>query len=117
MFRLLFQKFFTTRGRSSRKEYIVKFITILVFGLTSDYTQKYTDNRIIEFLHVFVLGSAVIIMILQYIPLAIRRLHDLNASGWYVLISFAPFGQLLILWLMFKKGTDGPNEYGPPPKY
>lgn len=117
MFRLFFDKFFTTKGRGSRKEYIVKFIAILVFGLTSDYTQKYTDNRIIEFLHVFVLGSVVIIMILQYIPLAIRRLHDLNASGWYILLSFVPFGQLLILWLMFKKGTDGPNKYGDPPEY
>lgn len=39
-------------------------------------------------------------------------MHDLNASGLYVLISFIPFGQLLIPWLMFKKGIDGPNKYG-----
>ena len=58
-----------------------------------------------------------IIYILQYFPLAVRRLHDLNASGWFVLISFIPFGQLLILWLMFKKGTDGVNDYGEPPQY
>lgn len=117
MYQLLFNKFFTIKGRSSRKEYIVKFFLILLFGFTSDYTKKYTDNKIIEFLHVFVLGSALVAMILQYIPLAIRRLHDLNASGWYVLLTFVPFGQFLILWLMFKKGTPGPNKYGEPPEY
>jgi uncharacterized membrane protein YhaH (DUF805 family) len=56
-----------------------------------------------------------IVMFFQYFPLAVRRLHDLNSSGWYVLITFLPFGQLLILWLMFKKGTPGPNKYGEPP--
>jgi uncharacterized membrane protein YhaH (DUF805 family) len=57
------------------------------------------------------------ISIFQYFPLAVRRLHDFNVEGWFVLISFVPFGQLLILWLMFKKGTDGVNNYGEPPEY
>ena len=117
MYQLLFNKFFTTKGRGSRKEYIIKFLIILFLGITSDYTKKYTYNKIIEFLHVFFLGILLIIMLFQYFPLAIRRLHDLNASGWYVLITFVPFGQFLILWLMFKKGTLGPNKYGDPPKY
>jgi uncharacterized membrane protein YhaH (DUF805 family) len=57
----------------------------------------------------------VFIAFFQYFPLAVRRLHDLNSSGWYVLITFLPFGQLLILWLMFRKGTPGPNKYGDEP--
>lgn len=117
MFRLLFNKFFTSKGRGSRKEYTIKFFLILFLGLTWDYTEKYTNNKIIEFFYVFFLGTSLIIMLFQYFPLAIRRLHDLNTSGWYVLLTFAPFGQLLILWLMFKKGTEGPNKYGPPPEY
>ena len=54
-------------------------------------------------------------MFLQYFPLAVRRFHDLNASGWWVLLSFLPFGQVIILWLMFKKGTSGINKYGEEP--
>ena len=57
------------------------------------------------------------ILMLQYFPLAVRRLHDVNVEGLFVLIFFVPFGQLLILWLMFKKGTDGVNDYGEPPEY
>jgi uncharacterized membrane protein YhaH (DUF805 family) len=117
MFQLLFNKFFTTKGRGSRKEYVIKFLLILFFGITWDYTKKYTNNKIIEFFYVFFLGASLIMMVFQYIPLSIRRLHDLNASGWYVLLTFAPFGQFLILWLMFKKGTEGVNRYGEPPQY
>jgi uncharacterized membrane protein YhaH (DUF805 family) len=38
-------------------------------------------------------------------------------SGFCVLVSFIPFGLLLMLLLIFKKGTDGVNDYGEPPEY
>ena len=45
-----------------------------------------------------------------------KRWHDLDMSGWYSLVGFIPiYGQIWILCgLGFKKGTDGPNRYGPP---
>ena len=46
-----------------------------------------------------------------------RRLHDLNASGWWQLITFIPFGQILMIGFIFFKGTPGPNKYGEPPEY
>ena len=54
---------------------------------------------------------------IQHFFLAVRRLHDFNTSGWCVLICLAPLGLLLIIYLMFKKGTDGVNDYGEPPTY
>ena len=119
MYQLLFNKFFTTNGRGSRKEYIIKFLLILFFGITWDYTQETYGNNdtLFSFLYVLAICGGGTIMLIQYIPLAIRRLHDLNASGWYVLLTFVPFGQFLILWLMFKKGTVGSNKYGDPPEY
>ena len=119
MLQLLFNKFFTIEGRSSRKECIYKILIIAFFMVTWSYTKNEFTNKysLISFLYVLIIGGGGIIMFFQYFPLAIRRLHDLNASGWYVLLTFAPFGQLLILWLMFKKGTEGPNKYGPPPEY
>lgn len=116
---LLFNKFFTSKGRSSRKEYILKILIFTFLGITWDYTKDIYANKYttVSFFYVIMIGGGGIIMFIQYFPLAIRRLHDLDASGWYVLLTFAPFGQLLILWLMFKKGTPGPNKYGPPPEY
>lgn len=43
---------------------------------------------------------------------AIQRSHDMNWSGWMVLITLIPFVGLI--WL-FKPGTDGENDYGFPP--
>jgi uncharacterized membrane protein YhaH (DUF805 family) len=51
----------------------------------------------------------------RYFFLAARRLHDLNISGWWQLITFVPCGQLLMIGLIFFKGTPGPNKYGEPP--
>ena len=48
--------------------------------------------------------------------LMIRRLHDLNLSGFFVLLGFVPLVSLgLLLYLLFKEGTTGDNSYGPDP--
>jgi uncharacterized membrane protein YhaH (DUF805 family) len=45
----------------------------------------------------------------------IKRLHDMDRSGWYSLINLIPVvGTLIILiWLGFFKGTEGENRFGP----
>ena len=48
--------------------------------------------------------------------LGIKRCHDRDKTGWFMLVNFIP---LLQLWpmidLTFFKGTEGPNQYGPDP--
>ncbi len=46
---------------------------------------------------------------------SIRRLHDINRSGYWVLIVFTGIGILLLLYWACMKGTDGDNEYGSDP--
>jgi uncharacterized membrane protein YhaH (DUF805 family) len=44
----------------------------------------------------------------------IRRLHDLDGSGWWVLLTLVPLVNLLFfLYLLLKAGTPGPNRFGP----
>lgn len=46
--------------------------------------------------------------------LVIRRLHDLNLSGWAALLYFVPLvGAFMMLYLFFAPGKE-PNKYGPP---
>jgi uncharacterized membrane protein YhaH (DUF805 family) len=46
----------------------------------------------------------------------VRRLHDSNLSGYFYLTQLIPFiGMVIFLMLMFIKGTEGPNRYGPNP--
>jgi uncharacterized membrane protein YhaH (DUF805 family) len=54
--------------------------------------------------------------IIPNIAVAVRRLHDTNKSGWWLLISFIPLGGLVLLVFYFTEGTTGDNDYGPDPK-
>ena len=65
----------------------------------------------------FILTPIFVLSVIQEFFLTHRRLHDLNASGWCQLILLIPFGQFLLIGLLFFKGTDGTNKYGDPPKY
>lgn len=47
---------------------------------------------------------------------SIRRLHDLDKSGWWVLTAFVPFVNFYLLYLVvFKEGSAGRNRFGDKP--
>ena len=47
----------------------------------------------------------------------VRRFHDQDKSGWFVLLGFIPIvGGLIVLVFMLLEGTKGPNRFGPDPK-
>lgn len=58
--------------------------------------------------------------VLLFIPnlaVAVRRLHDQDKSGWWILIGFVPLiGGIWLLVLYLLDGTPGPNRFGPDPK-
>ncbi len=62
-------------------------------------------------LMLFILALIVAATVLKFIW-AVRRAHDMNVSGWLSLILLVPFGEF-VFW--FAPGTDGENQYGPPP--
>ena len=52
-------------------------------------------------------------MLLPTTSLAIRRFHDINMSGWYVLLPFTIIGILPYYYFTsFVKGMSGKNKYG-----
>ena len=56
-------------------------------------------------------------VLIQSIALAVRRLHDSDKSGWWLLIAFIPLiGALVLLVFYILPGTAGANKHGPDPK-
>lgn len=54
-----------------------------------------------------------IALIIPSIAVGIRRLHDADNSGWFLLLAFLPILGAIILIVMFaQEGTSGPNDYG-----
>ena len=53
------------------------------------------------------------ILILPNTSLIIRRLHDINKSGWWMLLFFTIVGIIpMLYWLYFKEGDQSENNYG-----
>jgi uncharacterized membrane protein YhaH (DUF805 family) len=97
------KKYADFNGRARRSEYwyfaLFNFLismTLMVIGYSL---------RIPVLNSIYSLG-----VLLPSLAVAIRRMHDVNKSGWYILI---PIYNLI---LAFTEGTKGPNDYGPDPK-
>ncbi len=64
------------------------------------------------------LGVAALVAAWMKLAVLVKRWHDRNKSGWWVLITLIP----IIGWAWqliecgFMDGTQGPNKYGPSPK-
>jgi len=57
----------------------------------------------------------VVLVIPVGISIGIRRWHDLNQSGFLVLLNLIPFvGLITFIIHLFFPGTQGPNKYGSP---
>jgi uncharacterized membrane protein YhaH (DUF805 family) len=58
-----------------------------------------------------------LVMLLPSWAVTVRRLHDTDKSGWYILMTLIPFvGGIILLVALATEGTFGPNRYGPDPK-
>lgn len=116
-------KLFTFHGRLSRQHYI--YLTILTWILASGIS--YLLHTASDSLGTLSGGICLIAAVILAIPttiislsIAVRRWHDLNKSGQYVLINiccaFAVFLSIfLYAYLFIAKGTPGKNLYGPNP--
>lgn len=59
---------------------------------------------------------AALALVVPVLALLVRRFHDQNLSGWWVLLGFIPYlGGFILLLVMTFPGTSGPNRFGPDP--
>ena len=84
----------------------------MVFTISSHVVEESSDIGLL-FLALIISLITVIIIAIQ----AIKRLHDINLSGWFWLVFFIPFVNIVFgLYMLFKDGVHGPNKYGEDPK-
>ena len=66
--------------------------------------------------HLIYSGISGLIVLLLFIPaisVSVRRLHDIDKSGWFVFISVIPFiGWVILAIILIGKGTEGKNRFG-----
>ena len=97
-------------GRASRPAYWWWFLfTILVAVAASIIDAAIGSFGVIS-------GIAGLALLLPGLSVAIRRLHDTDHSGWWVLIGLIPIIGFIVLLVFYLRQSDpGENRYGPPP--
>lgn len=111
-----FMNMFDFRTRAARAEYWwFQIIVIVAFSpVLLDVVNEGFFYIVEPVLYAYTI--AVFTVLFCLVSLTVRRFHDLNMSGWWYLLNFIPYaGHLIIIAFMLMKGTDGPNQYGPPP--
>ncbi|MFJ6057390.1 MULTISPECIES: DUF805 domain-containing protein [Burkholderia] len=104
-------------GRARRAEY---WYFALLTGIVSIVCQVVAaaaeDPSAIAMLLMVVVALASLALVLPSLAVTVRRLHDTDRSGWFVLITLIPLvGAIVLLVWMCARGTEGPNRYGPDP--
>jgi uncharacterized membrane protein YhaH (DUF805 family) len=62
-------------------------------------------------------GLYALAVLIPTLAVTVRRLHDQDRTGWWLLIGLIPVvGGIVLLVFMCLEGTRGPNQYGPDPK-
>lgn len=106
------KKFADFKGRSRRKEF---WLFWLINSMISGLLQQVTGSLgIAGTIILVVFGLAII---LPMIAVGIRRMHDINKSGWWVLINLVPLiGSIWFIVLAIKDSEPQSNQWGPCPK-
>lgn len=97
--------YFQFKGRAARPAYWWFFLFYFVVFIA------------LEVLGIDILSLIVSLgLILPSLGAGVRRLHDINRSGWWLLVGIIPLvGWLVTIYWMIQPGTPGINNYGPAP--
>jgi uncharacterized membrane protein YhaH (DUF805 family) len=100
-------------GRSRRSEYwyflLFNLIVALVLGFADSVLRKIAGFGMLGLLY----SLAVLV---PGIAVSVRRLHDTDRSGWWLLLALVPLVGLVLIWFMAQEGNAGTNRYGQNPK-
>lgn len=107
------------QGRSRRKEYwmfvllqILVIVPLVLIAIALDGGGSGGGVVLLGVLAIFVLG-----LFIPSLAVQVRRFHDQDKSGWFVLLGLIPYiGGIITFVFMCIEGTRGPNRFGPDPK-
>jgi len=116
------QKLFGFQGRITRLDFWLAQLTYVVLILAAIYglsgvAHSWGETASSQYTLGAVMVAGYIGFIWSSFAVAIKRYHDRDKSGWWVLLSFIPIVAVFVLVeLGFFEGTRGTNRFGASPK-
>jgi uncharacterized membrane protein YhaH (DUF805 family) len=113
-FRAALGKYADFEGRAGRPEYWYFVLFYFLIALCLALVLRLSGAaRIVQGA---IFGLLALAFFLPQLAVSVRRLHDLNWSGWWILIALVPYLGGLVLFVAFLfPGTAGPNRFGDAP--
>lgn len=116
-FILFFKRAFDFKGRSTRKEYWIPLVILLilvavfafVFGIISGVS-GWSMEEALTYYYVIV-GIFSLLILIPDMSLTVRRLHDHNLSGWFYLLALIPGVAFIAMIVIGVLPTKEPNKY------
>jgi uncharacterized membrane protein YhaH (DUF805 family) len=111
------KKYTVFTGRARRKEYwffvlfnvLILVLLVMVDGLLGTLNEEAGVGLFS--------GLYSLAVLIPGIAVLVRRLHDIDRTGWWALIGLVPFvGGIVLLVLAALDSTPGENRFGPNPK-
>lgn len=100
---IMTKKYFEIKGRARRQEYWMFFLANFLIAIGIGFVSAVIKMPLLVSLYQLA-------VLIPGITVGIRRMHDTNHSGWFLLVPF--YG----LYLLLKEGDASPNPFGPDPK-
>jgi len=109
--RSVLTQYATFSGRARRSEYWYFYLAYVLAAVVAAIIDAMLDVTFVG----IVLTLALVI---PSLAVAVRRLHDVGKSGWWLLIGLIPFvGAIVLLVFSCQDSQPGTNKWGPSPKY
>ena len=129
--RTCMRKYVNFSGRATRSEFWWFYLFTVLVNLVAtsqassfvptlldgqDMTENESSYFLNNFFFLYLSTITSLILLLPSLAVAVRRLHDVGRSGWWILIAFTVIGIIPLLIWYVTDTTDEENVYGPNPK-
>ena len=108
-----FRNYANFSGRAVRSEYwywyLFVAVVLIVFGAIDE---SLYPGPLEMGPFSFVAIAVVLALILPSLAVSVRRLHDIDRTGWWVLIWATAIGTLVLIYWACLPGTSGSNRFG-----
>jgi len=125
------KKYFLWKGRMNRQRYFLALLALTViswgimllflpgiFGMQAEMINGEMSPEFIAEIMKIQMITMIINIPMTYLTIcwAIQRFHDIDKSGFHYFWFLVPFANIYFAFvLLFKKGTEGPNQFGVDP--
>jgi uncharacterized membrane protein YhaH (DUF805 family) len=109
----VFSKYATFAGRAPRSEFWFWILFTTLAGAGAGILDRAVDV-VVGYDEAMIAALWGLATIVPFLAVSVRRLHDTDRTGWWLLLFFVPFfgGVVLIVWFC-TKGTKSYNRFGP----